>query len=232
LGLLVAPSVAGAMLGTATIVAFLLRTPLRVVLVDRHRDRVLERTRVARRVAIAELLVILTLVAGAAITTSHRFWWPLLVAAPLVALELRFDMRSRSRRLVPELAGAIGVCAASAVIVIAGGQPDAIAVGVWLVLAARSASAIPHVRDQIARMHHRRTHPGSVAVADVAAVALAAVAVALDTAFLAGAISVVVLVALQWAVVGRNLPVKVLGIGQLVAGLLVVLLTAAGVHLA
>jgi hypothetical protein len=232
LGLLVAPSVAGAMLGTATIVAFLLRTPLRVVLVDRHRDRVLERTRVARRVAIVEAIVVLVLVAGAALTTTHRFWWPLLVAAPLVALELWFDMRSRSRRLVPELAGAIGVCAASAVIVIAGGEPDAIAVGVWLILAARSASAIPHVRDQIARMHHRRTHPATVAVADVAAIALAAAAVALDTAFLAGAISVVVLVAVQWAAARRELPVEVLGVGQTVAGLAVVVVTAMGVHLA
>jgi hypothetical protein len=50
LGLLVSPSVAGVALGLGALVAFLARTPLRVVLVDRWRGRDLDRTRLARRV--------------------------------------------------------------------------------------------------------------------------------------------------------------------------------------
>lgn len=232
LGLLVSASVAGVFLGAATIVAFLLRTPLRIVLVDRRRGRRLDRTRMARRVVLVEGSVLAALVAAAALTTTYRFWWPLLAAAPLVGVELWFDMRSRSRRLLPELAGAIGVCAAAAVIVIAAGAHTAVAVGVWLILAARSASSIPHVRHQIARLHHRSTTPRRVAIADAAAVTLVAAAIALDPAFIAGAISVVALITLQWATARRDTPVKVLGVAQMISGLTIVIVTAVGLHLA
>ena len=51
LGLLVAPSIVGGAIGVAAFLAFLVRTPLKLVLVDQHRHRVLERTRLAVRVA-------------------------------------------------------------------------------------------------------------------------------------------------------------------------------------
>ena len=115
LGLAVAPSIAGLCLGSAAIVAFLARTPLRVVLVDRHRNRDLDRTGLARRVLLVEVAVIVALVAGAAVTATATFWWPAAIAAPLVATELWFDTRSRSRRLVPELAGTYGICSVAAI---------------------------------------------------------------------------------------------------------------------
>ncbi|MCC6435634.1 MAG: YwiC-like family protein, partial [Acidimicrobiales bacterium] len=105
LGLLVAWSWPGLSLGVAAMLAFLARTPVKLVLVDGWRGRWLTRTTVAAQVAGAELLVLATLVTAAALTADARFWWPLLAAAPLVAIELWFDMRSRSRRLLPELAG-------------------------------------------------------------------------------------------------------------------------------
>ena len=85
LGLLVAWSWPGAALGVAAMLAFLARTPLKLVLVDGWRGRWLTRTTVAAQVAGAELLVLATLVTAAALTADARFWWPLLAAAPLVA---------------------------------------------------------------------------------------------------------------------------------------------------
>jgi hypothetical protein len=186
LGLLLAPSVAGLCIGVATMVAFLLRTPLRVVLVDRHRHRDLGRTRLARRVALVEAALVVALVGAAMVSSPHSFWWPALAAAPLVSLELWFDARSRSRRLVPELAGAVGISAAAAVIVLAGGHPTTEAVGAWLILAARSITAIPFMRDQIARLHHRPTAPRALVGADLTAAALATAAVLVDPGFVAG----------------------------------------------
>jgi hypothetical protein len=55
LGLLVAPSWPGLALGAAALVAFVARTPLKVVLVDRWRHRWLARTRLASLQATAEL---------------------------------------------------------------------------------------------------------------------------------------------------------------------------------
>ncbi|MEP6550458.1 MAG: KUP/HAK/KT family potassium transporter, partial [Gemmatimonadales bacterium] len=66
-----------------------------------------------------------------------------------------FEMQSRGRRLLPELSGAIGVCSVAAMIVLADGRSARLALGVWLVLAARVATSIPHVRGLIARLHSR-----------------------------------------------------------------------------
>ena len=231
LGLLLAPTVAGLCLGAATMLAFLLRTPLRVTLVDRHRHRTLDRTRLARRLALTEGAVLVALVGAAAWSSPHSFWWPAVAAAPLVGVELWFDARSRSRRLVPELAGAIGVSAAAAMIVLAAGHDPTEAVAAWLILAARSVTAIPHVRDQIARLHHRPTAPRALLLADAAALGLAAAGVAVDPAFLAGAAAVAAVIVVQRVTAGTPVPAKVLGIRQSALGALVVTATALGVHL-
>ncbi|MGH8978936.1 MAG: YwiC-like family protein, partial [Acidimicrobiia bacterium] len=59
LGLLVAPSWAGVLLAAAAFLAFMVRTPLKVVLVDQWRRRRLPRTRVAARIAAVELAALL-----------------------------------------------------------------------------------------------------------------------------------------------------------------------------
>lgn len=230
LGLAVAPSLAGVLLGLASVLAFLARTPLRVVLVDRHRGRDLERTALARRVLLIEVAAIASAVAIAALVAEDPFWWPLLVAAPLVALELWFDMRSRSRRLVPELAGTFGICAVVAVIVLAGGESAALAVALWLVLAGRAATSIPHVRALIARLHGRPASSGLLVAADAAALAAAALAAVVDAAVAVGALAVAGVVVAQRLTGRTPAPAKVVGIRQTVLGLAVVVATAVSVH--
>ncbi|MYK77573.1 MAG: hypothetical protein F4016_11625, partial [Acidimicrobiaceae bacterium] len=145
LGLLVAPSLAGACLAAAALVLFVLRTPLELALVDRRRYRRLPRTRLAERVAAAETALLAVLVAVAAITAHDGRWWiPAVVAAPLVAVELAYDIRSRRRRLVPELTGAVAIAAVVAAVVIAGDGDPRLAAGLWLILAARVTTSIPH----------------------------------------------------------------------------------------
>ena len=58
LGLLVAFSWPGLAIGVAALLAFLVRTPLKLALVDRRRQRSLPRTRLAWRFAAAELALI------------------------------------------------------------------------------------------------------------------------------------------------------------------------------
>ncbi|WP_334143348.1 YwiC-like family protein [Rhabdothermincola sp.] len=113
LGLLIAPTIAGVLLGLAAVGAFLLRQPLRMVLVDHHRGRDLARTQLARTPVLVVGAILVVLAAAATVIAGAHLWWPALAATPLVALELGFDRRSRSRRLAPELAGAVGVSAAA-----------------------------------------------------------------------------------------------------------------------
>jgi hypothetical protein len=158
LGLLVAWSLPGLALGVAAMVAFVARTPIKLVLVDRWRHRWLARTALAARIAAVELVVFGSLVVYAAVAAEPGFWVPLAAAMPLIGLELWYDMRSRSRRLIPELAGSIGIGSVATAIALAEGAPDRMAWGLWVVIAIRSLAAIPYVRTQISRAKSR-PHP-------------------------------------------------------------------------
>ena len=116
-------------------------------------------------------------------------------------------------------------------IVLAGGEEPRLAAGLWLVLAGRAVSAVPHVRAQVARLHGRASSAAVLAAADLVALVAAGVAVALWPALLAGAVAVASLVGLHRLGGRRSVPpAAVIGVRQAVAGLALVAVTAIGVH--
>jgi hypothetical protein len=231
LGLLVAWSWSGVALGAAAMLAFLARTPLKLVLVDRWRRRWLPRTALAARVALVELVAMAALVVVAAAGAERRFWGPLLVAAPLVAVELWFDMRSRGRRLAPELAGTVGIGAAAAAIALAGGTATSVAIGLWAVVAARAVASIPYARTQVFRGRGTTAPTWPSDLAQGVAVIGVMVGWVLDTVPTA---SVIVIAAGALfntvAVRAAPRPAKVIGMQQLCFGLAVVAVTAIAVR--
>lgn len=231
LGLLVAPSISGALLGAAALVAFLARTPVKLVLVDRRRQRRLPRSVLARRVASVEIAILAAVLATVALRTGRGWWVPLLVAMPLVTLEMWFDMRSRSRRLAPELCGAMGIASVAAAIARAGGAGWSLSAGLWAVLAARSVFAIPFVRAQVQRLKGHEVGGGTLALAAGVAVAVVAGGWAAGPVPLASVIAVVALAG--WGLRSARRPpspVAVLGASQVAFGLGLVLVTAASVR--
>ncbi len=231
LGLIVAWSWPGLALGAAAMLAFVARTPVKVVLVDRWRHRWLDRSALAARIAAVELALIAALGAAAAAgATDRRFWVPLAVAAPLIVLELWFDMRSRSRRLVPELAGTIGIGSVAAAIALAGGESAVLAVGLWVVVSARAAAAIPYARTQVFRAHHRPVTLWHADLAQVCAVAAVVVAWVADAVPLAPVVAVSAIAAFNVAAVrGPVKRVVVVGVQQMIFGIAVVAVTAIAV---
>lgn len=231
LGLLVEPSAAGLAMAAVALVAFLVRTPLKVAMVDRRRTRRLPRTRLAERVAGVELLVAVALVTYAVVATEQAFWWPLVAAAPLVAVELWYDIRSRSRRLIPELAGSVGIGAVAAAIALAGGATSLVALGLWFVAGARAIAAIPFVRVQIRRVKQQPHRRGTSDAAQLAAVAVATLGYIMGGVPGAGLSAMVGLAIAHAALVRRPPPrVPTLGAQQVVLGLTVVLVTVLGVR--
>ncbi len=231
LGLVVAWSWPGLALGMAALLAFLARTPVKVVLVDRWRHRWLDRSRVAAWIAALELAGMIGLTVWAALgAVNGWFWVPLAVAAPLVGMELWFDMRSRSRRLLPELAGTVGIGSVVAAIVLSGGESTALAIGLWVVVSARAAAAIPYARIQVFRAHGR---PVSLWQADLAQVlAVVAVAVAWALAAIPFAPVLAVAVIATFNVVAVRGPVRravVIGLQQMAFGIALVTVTAIAV---
>lgn len=230
LGLLVAWSWPGLALGGAALLAFLARTPLKVVLVDRWRDRTLDRTRTAARVAAIELVLLLVLVGLAAVGAEPGFWVPLAIAAPLVALELWFDMRSRSRRLIPELAGTIGIGSVAASIALAGGEDASVAFGLWCVVMARVVAAIPFVRVQLLRAPGRPHRRWESDLAQILAVGIVTAGWLLGAVPFAAVVAIALLGVVDTVEV-RNPPRRaaVIGVQQTVLGAAVVVATAVAV---
>ncbi len=227
LGLLVAWSWPGLALGLAAMTAFVARTPLKLVLVDRWRHRWLQRSGLAARIAVVELAVFCLLVASVALTADTRFWLPLAAAAPLIVLELWYDMRSRGRRLIPELAGTIGIGSIATAIALVGGASATIAWGLWIVVAARSVAAIPYVRTQILRFRSRPAPMWHSDAAQVVAVTVATLGWVFDFVPAAAAAVIALLAAINLTAV-RLAPRRavVIGIQQTVVGVVVILTTA------
>jgi hypothetical protein len=224
LGLIVAPSIAGGALAVGALVAFILRTPLKLVFVDVLRRRRLRRTELAMRMAVGLSIVLGVAVATAAFTGDRALFWPLLAALPLFAIEFAYDIRSRGRRLVPELLGTIGIGSVVASIVLADGASAVLAYGLWFVVAARAVAAIPFVRLQLKRAKRRPAGVGSSDIAQVIAVVVVIVgSIVADVS--PAAIGAIIGLGVFHAVAAR-LPVPrvaIIGAQQVVLGLTVVL---------
>lgn len=230
LGLLVAPSWAGLCIGVAALLTFLLRTPLKLAVIDVRRDRWLARSALALRVAVAEATAVAVLVVVAVVLAGPSWLVPIAVALPFVAVELWYDVRSRGRRLIPELCGAAGMGSVVAAVVVAGGEVGRLAVGAWLVLAGRAVGAVPFVRVQILRLRRGNTTTWHSHVAQLAALTLGAAAVASDRRLVAGLAGLAVLAVLQtWWLTRPPTAAKVLGLRQMALGFGLVAVTAAGV---
>jgi len=154
LGLLVAPSLAGLFLGLAAACAFLARHPFKIVAGDRRRGRRFPRTPAAEAfLALYGALALASALAAVATAPSFAFVLPLLAAAPLVAAQLFFDAKGRSRALAPELSGSAGLAAVATGIALAGGLAAAPAFALWALLAGRAVPSILYVRARLRLLH-------------------------------------------------------------------------------
>lgn len=131
------------------------------------------------------------------------------------------------------LAGAVGISSVAAAIVLAGGGEADLAIGMWIVIAARAAAAIPHVRVQIARALGRPAQLWHSDVAQGLAVIVTAVAWISDLVPFAPVVVMAVIAVFNVAAVRRApRPAKVLGFQQMAFGFSLVAVTAAAVALA
>jgi hypothetical protein len=236
LGLLVAPSVAGLLLALGALLAFLVRTPLRLLLIGRRRGQrprttvATGRDRLARRVALLELTALgIAFLLAAAFAEQPGWWLPALVAAPLFLVALWYDMRSLSRHVVPEIVGSVAIASVAALGALAGGAAWPLASGLWVILAARVVTSIPHVRAQILRIHGNAAPATPTIAGDAAALLTAGAAVLLDAALVVGALAIVGLIAVQRITLLRPpRPARVMGVRQMILGFTVVGATAVG----
>lgn len=213
--------------------AFLARTPTKIALGDLRRGRRLERTRAAALLAMVEVIVGVALVAVAVQTARSPFWVPLLLAAPLLMVELSYDIRAKGRRLVPELAGSVGIAAVAAMIALSAGIEATTAYPLWALLAARAVTSIPYVRSQVLALRGRPADPRIQWIPDLVTLGVAAVVAVRVPELVGGSLALAGIVAMQRLSVLRPARTAVvLGVRQTVMGLGVVLAAWVGALMA
>lgn len=162
LGLLVAPSRAGAWLALAAIAGFFARRPLKLAATLPATD--------ARRAATGRWTLLFAALAFASLLLSAgsgtwRALWPLLLAAPFGGAFLWFDLRGEMREAEAELAGSAAFASLPAAFATLAGWSAPYALALAGLMLARSLPTVLVVRACLRRAKGR---PGSLAPATLA----------------------------------------------------------------
>jgi hypothetical protein len=231
LGLLVAPSWAGLGLGVAALAVFLLHQPLRLWVGDRRAGKRYPRTVLAGQVTALYGGVALLALAAALLAQPAAFWLPVVLAAPPALLQFYFDLARQSRAALAEVAGAGAMGASAAAIAMAGGWPALPALGLWAILAVRTVTSILYVR---VLLRQNRDQPADVRPVWLAHAGGLGLLGALVGAGLVPGWAVLVPLGLAaraaWALTPGRRPLRaaIVGVSEIVLGLLLILLVAAG----
>lgn len=231
LGLLVAGSWQGILLAIAAVGVFLIHQPLKLAVKDRLKGNYLPRTAWAERFVVGYGLLagIPILLLMPAISTG--FWQPIILAVPTAAVQLFFDARNQSRRLLPEVCGALALAMIAPAVATLGGWEIGAALALWLPLAARALTSILYVRARLKLEHGKPISVLPVWVAHGAALLLMiGLAVVQFTPRLTIA-AFLVLLGRAWLGLSpyrKPQPAKIIGLQELGYGLMTVICIALG----
>jgi len=217
-GLLVAFSWTGALLGVAALGAFLGSHPLRLALQDAERGKRYPRTPYCWALAWAYLFVAGCALVFAARAGGPRILIPLGLVAPLAMVRVLYDAHNRGRELLPELSGAAAMSSLAAAIAIAGGMRIVPALGLAGIVLGRSLPSIVYVRGLLR---------GAPAWPALLLHGVAAGVVAIYGPPLAIAAMVLLLLRAIWGVTHERPAARMVGWREIVFGAITVALVAA-----
>ncbi|MEZ4668583.1 MAG: YwiC-like family protein [Anaerolineae bacterium] len=234
LGLLVAGSAGGVLLALAGVGVFLIHQPAKIAVKDRLKGNRTQRTAAAERFALGYGLLAVVPALILTLTMPITLWLPVVLAAPLGIVQLYYDSRNQSRRLVPELCGAGALAMIAPAIAILGGWFISTALVLWLVLVARALTSILYVRARL-RLEHGKPIPAQPVWMTHAAVLLGTVILAFtQTVPWLCVLAFVILWARAWlglSAYRKPRPAKVIGFQEIAYGLITVILVAVGYRL-
>lgn len=230
LGWWVAPSWAGLLLGLAALGLFLTRHPLQLAYRDTQRGKRHPRTVWAIRFSAGYGVFAIAMGILALIITPNPFWQALVVATPLVALQLYYDLRRRGRELVPEVVGAMALALTAPTIALADGWSLKAAGVLWLILLARIIGTILYVRTRLRLERGESPSPLATHIAHGVGLLVVIVLVVLKEAQWLAAVAIGVL--LLRAIYGlskwrRPAPrAAIIGVQEVIFGVITVVLVA------
>lgn len=225
LALLVLPSVAGALIATAALLAFLARHPLKIFVQDMRRRKRFARTAICAWLALGYAGASAVAMLSAVTMSGSLVLVPLAAGVLFALIQFALDLRQRGRSFVAEICGACATATTASAIAVASHQSWEVALALALLAASLTLPAILFVRAIL--RHERRT---TTMVLHGAAVIGAAI---LWQRGLTPAIAIVVMAMLLLrAAIGLQAKVtataKKIGMLEAIAGAAAVLIIAAG----
>ena len=148
-GIAVAWSTASPFIALLFIGGFFAHQPLRVCLTDLWNRRRMPHTTAALLLAICFVTAAALGLAGTYVMASFSSLVPLFAAAPLALLQLGYDRVGKSRRLMPEIAGAVALSTSAAIAAHAAGWPPERALALSGVFALRLVPSLLYVRTRL-----------------------------------------------------------------------------------
>lgn len=235
LGLLLAPSAPGLWLALASFFVFLTRQPAKIAWADRQRGRRYERTRAAELFALGYMAlsgVALLLALSAA--PDLLFLLPFVLVSPLLGVQVYYDLRRESRHWLPEAAAAASLSSITASIALAGGWMLVPALAFSAVIVARALPTVFYVRARLRLEKGQPVNAGlSTALHGLALIGLLLLASAGMVPWLVVAAGVMLLVRAVYGLSRFRRPAKpkIIGIQEIVFGLLTVTMAVIGFYL-
>lgn len=232
-GLAIAFSPGGAWVSVMVIGAFLIRQPLRIILIDRLGGRRLPQTPYAVRFALFYLAIFAVGLIGSVSTLSSSAFIPFALILPFAVYQIYCDATRKSRQLFAELIGSAAIASSIAVIALAKGWSEPQAFSLWAILAARSVASILYVRN---RLNLEKGKPSSQLVPIAAHLAALALVLTLAVYGLGPyLVAVIFAVLLARCTIGlssyrKKVKAMKIGIGEVIYGLLTVISLIVGYY--
>jgi hypothetical protein len=148
-GMAIAFSSGAPWIALLTVGAFLTRQPLKVLIADRFGMRNKARANLALRIFLGYGAIFALGIAGTLFTVGVQPLLPFVLVLPFAVFQIYIDASGQSRKLIPELTGAIVMSASIASIGLSANMPFANAVALWTIFASRSIASILYVRERL-----------------------------------------------------------------------------------
>ncbi|MBX7053953.1 MAG: YwiC-like family protein [Pyrinomonadaceae bacterium] len=148
-GLAIAFSVGAPWIACLAIGAFLTRQPLKVLIADRFGFRNRERAGLAFRFLLCYGAIFSIGLAGTLLSVGVQPLLPLVWVLPFAVFQIFIDASGKSRKLIPELTGAVVMSASIAAIGLAANMPWINVAALWSIFAARSIASVIYVRERL-----------------------------------------------------------------------------------
>lgn len=231
LGLLLAPSPAAALVALAMTAAFLLRQPMKILLMDLRRGRTFARTKLAWRFALLYAAVTAGAVGLTLYWVGADWLLPPLLALPFGIIFLYYDLSQPGRTWQAELAAPVALASATASMALIDGWFVGPALALWVLLSARALPSILYVRARLRLDRGKQPDRIVPVLAHVIAILLVAELAQVDLLpWIALVPLVVLLVRAAHGLSPRRwmMSVKSIGFIELGLGIFVVLIAALG----